>query len=106
MLPHYTQSRVAQQLVVVQQTARYCILYCSQCNDRRVFLNILEHLLKGVADYQLHMLALEIMMGCDVVARPTHSMFGYSLHFILYILEVMRGSYILEVMRGSYKGKL
>ncbi len=67
VLAHHGGSALPEQLVVVEQTARYGILDGADADDGRIALDVLEHLLEGGATNQLYLLALEILMGSDVV---------------------------------------
>ena len=70
VLAHDRRATVAKQLIVVEQGARDGVLDRQQADDRRVATDALKHLLKGVAADELHLLAVEIFVGGDVVKRP------------------------------------
>jgi hypothetical protein len=80
MLSHYRGAAVAQQLIVVQQRSGNGILNGGHAYDGWILLYAGIHLLEGLTAYQLQLLALEILMGCNVVKRPYLSLYGYSLH--------------------------
>ena len=61
---------VAQKLIVVKQRAGYGIFYCRHADDGGVLFYAVEHLLKGVAAYQLYLLTLEVFVCGYVVKRP------------------------------------
>ena len=85
VLAHHGGAALAEQLVVVQQAAGDGVLDGANADDGRVALDIFEHLLEGGAANQLYLLTLEILMGGNVVKRPQLSLYGYSLHFLVYI---------------------
>ena len=83
VLAHYRGARVAQQLVVMQQTAGNGVLYGGHADDGGVVVNLGIHLFECSAADELHLLALEIQMGCHIVERTGLTLDGYSLHTVL-----------------------
>jgi hypothetical protein len=75
-------TRVTQQLIVVKQATGYRILYRQHADGRRVLLDRSKDLLERRATDQLHLLTLEIQMGCYIVERPHHALYRYSLHIL------------------------
>jgi len=67
MLTHHRGTRLAQQLVVVQQTSGYRILYCRHAYHGRIATHILVYLLEGGTTDELYLFATEVLMGGDIV---------------------------------------
>ena len=82
MLAHHSSTRIAQQLIVVQQTSGYRIFYRRHAYHGRVASHILVHLLEGGTANKLYLLAFEVLMGGDVVKRAVEALYSYSLHCI------------------------
>jgi hypothetical protein len=51
-----------------------------------ILLDAVEDLFKGRTTYQLYLLPLEIQVCRDVVERPDQSLYGNSLHILLFHL--------------------
>jgi hypothetical protein len=83
VLAYNGRPRVAQQLIVVQQTSGNGILYGQHTDGGRVLLDALKDLFEGGAADELHLLALEIEVRRNVVKRPRLSLNGYSLHLFI-----------------------
>ena len=60
-------TRVAQQLVVMQQRARNSVFYRQHADGRRVLLDRSKDLLERRAADQLYLLTLEVQVCCNVV---------------------------------------
>ena len=75
--------RVTKQLIVVKETAGNSILYGKHTYHGGIFLHICKDLFEGSAADELHLLALEIQMGCHIVERTGLTLDGYSLHTVL-----------------------
>ena len=86
MLAHHGGVALAQQLIVVKQAARYGVLDGANADNGRVALDVLKHLLEGGATDKLYLLALEILMGGDVVERPQLALYCYSLHCVVLLI--------------------
>ena len=67
---------VTQQLIVVEQAAGNRILYGHQSQRVGVVIHTFKHLFKGVATHNVEFLTCEILVGCDVVETPNHSLDG------------------------------
>ena len=80
MLDYDGGARVAQQLVVVEQATGDGVLDGGHCNHGRVLANALVNLFKRLAAEQLQLLALEVLVGGDVVKRTDLALYGYSFH--------------------------
>ena len=87
MLTHDGRAWVGQQFVVVQQRAGNGILYRRHADDRRVFLNVVEHLFECRAADKLYLLTLEIQVCRNVVERPYQSLYRYSLHLSVLLIQ-------------------
>ena len=88
MFSHNSGARVAQQLVVVEQTACNGVLDGGHSDDGGVSLDVLKHLFEGGAADELHLLALEMLVGSDVVKRSQQTLYGYSLHALCFLVIV------------------
>ena len=84
VLTHDRRSRVAQQLIVVEQRASDGVFDGRQSDDRRVALDLLIHLLKRRAADELHLLAAEVLSGRNVVERPQFALYCNSFHLFYY----------------------
>jgi len=83
VLTHDACSRVAQQLVVVEQAAGNGVLDGHHANGGGVALDVLKHLFEGGAADELHLLTVEILVGGHVVERTHKALYRYSLHLSL-----------------------
>ena len=92
-------ARVAQQFIVVEQAAGNSVFNGGHADAGGVALDILEHLFEGGAADELYLLALEILMGGDVVERPEFSLYGYSLHILFYFYILKKKSHLIVVKR-------
>ena len=82
ILPYHRCARLSEQVIVVEQRPCDGVLYCQHGYNRRITLYTFEHLLEGVTANQLYLLALIILVGCDVVERPYLSLYCNSLHLL------------------------
>ena len=80
VLSHHRSTRGAKQFVIVEQASGYGVLYGCHANYGRITAHIVEHLLEGGAAYQLYLLALEILVGGNVVEGALKALYGNSLH--------------------------
>ena len=71
---------LTQQVVVVQQAARYGVLDGHEAEAGVVVAHLAEYLLKGVAAHQLYVLALKVLMGGYVVKGASNALYCYLLH--------------------------
>ncbi len=78
---HDGESAGPQQLVVVQQTARYGVLYGHHSHGLGVFLHVVEHLLEGIVAGQFYFLFPEVAVGRYVVETSLHALYRYVCHF-------------------------
>lgn len=74
------QLAIAQQFVVVKQTAGNGIFDGQDGQQTRVLLHGIEEFLKGVAAKQFEFFALEEFVGGYVVERTLDSLYGYFSH--------------------------
>jgi hypothetical protein len=66
----------------MEQTSCDGVLNGSHANHRRVLVDAFVNLLKRLAAEQLQLLALEILVGGDVVKRAYLALYGYSFHTV------------------------
>lgn len=84
MLADNRRAGIAQQLVVVQQGACNSVLDGGHRDNRRILPHAVVDLLERLTADELQLLAAEILMGCDVVERARLSLYGYSLHVVIF----------------------
>ena len=82
-------ARVSQQLIVVEQATSDGVLNGSHTNHRRVLVNTFVYLLKRLTAEQLKLLALEVLVGGDVVKRTYLALYSYSFHKSSFRAKVM-----------------
>ena len=71
---------LAQQLVVVEQRARYGVLDCSHAYGQRILAQrSKERLKRGTAD-ELNILVFEELMGGDIMEAALDALYCYSFH--------------------------
>ena len=80
MLANDGGSRVAQQLVVVQQRASNRVLDGQHANGGGVLAHLRKNFFECATAYQLNLFSLEIEVGSNVVERPYQTLYRYSLH--------------------------
>jgi hypothetical protein len=87
MLSDDGRARVAQQLIVVEQTSGDGILDGEHADGRGVLLDAGKDFLESAATDELYLFSLEKQVCCNVVERPDESLNGYSLHIFFPICK-------------------